>query len=1042
MKAFFARKGQRPTSSQNPHAKDSAEERLKTKSRQARQDENLYYSPPPSSAASASATVQDIGAAPALSSATVRNKKVYRASSLGTLQGLLTAAKANGKQSNETLSSSHPFDPQNTPNAGRRGSLYSLLVSHTSGGQNDSASQLNGDSDLTSLRSNRTSYGQQAKRRLGSLKGIWSEKGPTESAITADEAKAATTSSTSNAQTRLERPARPSHGPSYPPSSYHYFDPASVKTKRKGASTPIPSSLPSGKTEEDVHPTVFVVSNSNKSSPRTSPAISSTDKFKNLHEGKDNVTATPRQNREDSVIDTDTLGNPKLVPANEPSDSAQTVLPRVDSTLSLSINSEAPAAQNVAEPENSAAVSDHQKHALPSDPHSEVAGLCEAEIPSPDTPRLGDTHRSDTTVSGDPTPTISQGQFENALGPTEIPLSDSLHRERRLPGLTLRKASRMDMREVEGTGSIPRPVSQMSSKWSPMGSILRRSSSNSKLAGSDSARSPRQDDQYASPLSSALHVPAMASGRSNGSGNSATLSSGALATKLNELAVSHADGLLSDEEYRLLRQDLFEQSTNFSPAANHSGFAEGESSAPASPLSGFSSYAAESDANVRGGAYSFVRPSVVELDEGAKVNSPRQRDRLVSTTSSSRASAQVRTKSLFRKASTKSNDVGYSEVKSLPRSTPSSPVKHLQRDLVSMPPPASLSRSNSHRSRNNGAPSWSSRSGVGDQRATSPTPCGSSLHSGSESLPASSNAGHPRSLRPSTIGRLLSSGASRSSNGEGREQGSRSRLTSTASTRQAELDQEVSRARMSRTINQSLVSRAGSNASDSHADARTTTPKSRSGSSRSAALPASPYEDENRERRERAYSLSKPRRSQEPTTELLDDLASRGSGFDAADWRYSEKRLADIEAEIRVVEAEGQRVLEAFEGLEEGVLRKAGPASEHDLLQSSWLEPKANLTQAATGLKNKLDKRKTGKDVAGGAGATVRSRWRSPQVETALQTTENPPEQGRNHDTPALAELQKIRSRRSDVAKRYDERLAFLQSKARSAKIREKLAKS
>lgn len=48
-----------------------------------------------------------------------------------------------------------------------------------------------------------------------------------------------------------------------------------------------------------------------------------------------------------------------------------------------------------------------------------------------------------------------------------------------------------------------------------------------------------------------------------------------LATRLNELALSNADGLLGDDEYRILRATIFEQVASGQPTENKYGHVPG-----------------------------------------------------------------------------------------------------------------------------------------------------------------------------------------------------------------------------------------------------------------------------------------------------------------------------------------------------------------------------------------------------------------------------------------------------------------------------------
>lgn len=182
-------------------------------------------------------------------------------------------------------------------------------------------------------------------------------------------------------------------------------------------------------------------------------------------------------------------------------------------------------------------------------------------------------------------------------------------------------------------------------------------------------------------------------------------------------------------------------------------------------------------------------------------------------------------------------------------------------------------------------------------------------------------------------------------------------------------------------------------------------------------------------------------------------------GLDEQDMEYGEKSSELIRAEIRILQAEGKRVTEAFEVLLNGVLQKGrdflqGDASTgadaeptvHWLRTGEW-QAMVNGAAAQSGRRRKPP-------------STPPSAFRRPdgplarqspnKAPRALSSMAQPYDMGRSaEDTvPKVSsqlkalrnEFEIVESGKRDVVRRYDDRIAFLRSKERAAKIRESFA--
>lgn len=1077
MKAFLTRIGHKGETLEESRNSKARFQQSKGHAADSDSDGNLYYVPSAMTSSNSTAAA-DIGLAPVpQSGSTSRNKQrsIHRSNSLGTLRGILAASKVTHAEPKEEphdadhVSDARQSQPTHLDHGARRTSAHSALSissrqssiwrSSRDGGDSHgpaASPYAAGSAAVKGHDTARPSLGQLAKSRMGSWRGTRSDTGPPSATESASVGDGSNSSSKGSWRTRGARSTTGAGStPSHPPSSYH-FDPAPIRTKRKGASPPIPSAL--SQADEDVHPAVFVVSNPNKPSPRASLTEASPHAHAADRAGS---TATSLRGRPK-----DGGSHPSRLDAQKADSHARTqpTLPGVDSTLSITA---ALSQISLLEPENSTAIIPPKRKASLGKIAAQGSSLHFAAVPQqspivpPTVPPQGPESDATSIVCA-PRPTPYQEHFDGALAAESGDGGDC--------ALACVNAGGSQSHDTQSEGlrrggQIATEESfEISHNWaatpkrSPIGSLLKRKNSESARVV-PSVLDRRRGVPQPKPVAAAEHLPA------------SPMTPFELAARLSELAVSHADGLLSDDEYRLLRLRLFEQSTG----GNGSGQSPDLLIGNRSPIQSLNFRLADIpqtlderalDVNVRGGAFAFTRPSVIDIEQQGAVEaaglmrasaSPEQRARLISTTSSSRHSANLGTRSLFRRGSAKSRS---SEKGPSVARDPS--LLSVQRapsgDVISMPPPPPSARYPKGRSaRNLVMPSSVEMTSTASlEFAASPSQYGSSLHSGSDSVGASSSgAGGRRSLRPSTISRLMSEAASRHSVGEGAvdgaawaeatdkpgERGQRSRYTSTSSSnRFVELEREVQTARLARS-RMGPPSRSGSlSESPSSATGGIVNGGGRrcSKSTRAAAPLAvestpSGLKEERKLHRERASSLPKSSHptttsvATPPTPGTLAALASAGSGFDVSDWRYADKSSGEIEAEIRVVEAEGRRMLESFEGLEASLLRRAGPDGEARLMAADQLASKAELSTPTMTKSRHPSNFGCWTDRASG-------------LITELIASND--QGGAPDSCPMLNELRDIRLRRAQVARRYNERLAFLQSKVRSAKIRQKLAKS
>jgi len=151
---------------------------------------------------------------------------------------------------------------------------------------------------------------------------------------------------------------------------------------------------------------------------------------------------------------------------------------------------------------------------------------------------------------------------------------------------------------------------------------------------------------------------------------------------------------------------------------------------------------------------------------------------------------------------------------------------------------------------------------------------------------------------------------------------------------------------------------------------------------------------------------------------------------------YVDKSSAEIQAEIAVVQAEGNRMLSTFVTLEETLLSKQtslDPQVVRGLLSKVQDATPLSLTTRLDGGEREASSLRVHR-------LRPPSSYRSPRQSTTLDASHKHEEGNVPQDVAALeAELTNIYAQKAAVVKRYQDRLAFLQSKLRSATIREGL---
>lgn len=426
------------------------------------------------------------------------------------------------------------------------------------------------------------------------------------------------------------------------------------------------------------------------------------------------------------------------------------------------------------------------------------------------------------------------------------------------------------------------------------------------------------------------------------------MSSAELAARLNELAVANADGLLTDDEYRTLRQAVFDQmiktdeTTKAASAATSPnglglpGQARASNHAPAESVM---HNTAQSTAIPLGTSGSRSRSSLGHGDRHASS---------IRSGQSARSSSFILT-GMFRKGVASPEEM------------------HRQKSQDSFSSREHSNRDADHRV----VPTWrdsegtSSRLSSGDghpQRALS-------LYTQHSSTAKSS--------RLSTFGRLRAGSQAR-----------RAREDTLAH----DMEEAFSAERTARSL------RAVSIYDTSSAD--------------TSSINGRTYD----------RSATSPRAELAPTTM-----------FGA---EYVDKSSAEIQAEIAVVQAEGNRMLSTFMTLEETLLSKQTslePEVVRMLLSKVQEASPLSLTTRLDGADREVPSLRVHR-------MRPPSSYRSPRQSTTLDASHGQEERTVPQQVAALeAELTSIYAQKAAVVKRYQDRLAFLQSKFRSATIREGL---
>jgi hypothetical protein len=186
-------------------------------------------------------------------------------------------------------------------------------------------------------------------------------------------------------------------------------------------------------------------------------------------------------------------------------------------------------------------------------------------------------------------------------------------------------------------------------------------------------------------------------------------------------------------------------------------------------------------------------------------------------------------------------------------------------------------------------------------------------------------------------------------------------------------------------------------------------------------------------------------------------------GLDEQDMEYGEKSSELIQAEIRILQAEGERVTKAFDALEISVLEKGrnllrgevstdGNGEGEAGRKMHWLrtgEWPATADKPAIPTKRRKKppstppsafRRLDGPLVTPLPIKTVRALSSTAQLLPDERITEQTSSEVSLQLKSLRKELETVESGKRDVIRRYDDRIAFLKSKERAAKIREGFA--
>ncbi|PWZ00400.1 hypothetical protein BCV70DRAFT_160104 [Testicularia cyperi] len=450
-----------------------------------------------------------------------------------------------------------------------------------------------------------------------------------------------------------------------------------------------------------------------------------------------------------------------------------------------------------------------------------------------------------------------------------------------------------------------------------------------------------------------------------------TMDSGELASKLNELAVANADGLLSDEEYRVLRQAVFDRmlaldkgamqvptTTNLAgrsavtrvqpQSPDREGFATGSATASAE--------AAASSQNLLSASHPDSKSSLSQGDNSA-VGSIRSEK-------SNRSSTLEQVNGLFKRGPNAAQHLG--------------PAASMQRKVSQDSRPNLRSGSSEQESTSSHGRRLTAPRRDSEPHSVSPVPfdIGDEQHR----KPGSVRTNHSfagRSTRASTFGRIRASSNVR-------------RIQTEVAAR--DMESSVSAERTARSL--------------------------------------------------RSVSIHD---STPPFFSSCDDATSlaRAEGASSAMFgtEYTDRTPAEIKAEMAVVQAEGDRILDTFAALEQTLL------SKHAGLDPVQIRSVVEEARASNALARVTRITVPDTNHAPSSFRNIRT-----QVSGAVSPSTTITVLGSNGAANGLstdsteASLAKLRNelfdlaqKRSAVVKRYNDRLAFLQSKFRAASLREGL---
>lgn len=818
-----------------------------------------------------------------------------------------------------------------------------------------------------------------------------------------------------------DRQRPPSASASHAPSSY--YDPTtSTRTKRRGITPNLDSrnsaSWSGMKEAADVHPEVFIVSNdsgSNQTAPsiapgsaRTSPSQQASPTFAST-----NKSPVPSQELEGEPTPRPDHANGRF----EPSSLQVQQNSKRDSTLST---------RTIQPPPNSELATDAADPATPK-PHQDS------------TMRQPLAPENNPSSSASSSKTSLSKRLSGTLRPRKS-LSMFLGNGRDIADEKDKRKSRNlvgdDDSSRSGAENDDVLVRRSSTKSTHAASVLRQSVSGSSpslsrassiVSGKTSNTNPLTREQQSH--GTTVTTPPNSYDRYKGlpHGDRTTSSSSALspqdfALQLNELAVSHADGLLSDEEYRLLRQALFEQHMSGGSSVG----------IPASArLSSPDSHPAVSPADSQNSS-SYFRAMAGRDDEtrtstmrGAHDVGDRRSMGGASVAPSSNANTR-RPLSVFRRVSqtSRSSDDGTND--HLDRSIP-----HDDGHLSSAPVARGVkSRSSTVSTSHTGSSSASSTG-----RSLHPTSASHHVRNGSRSVKSGSS-----SVTGMTMSSELREGST-STQGGGGSTSLRRRLTSSTSAksqqRAQELETEVRRRRAQRASSLLSADSGHSGPTIGGADvAGGSVVDHDHGSSireRSSSAPHHPSED--------GHSTSLANAT----------LTANASRLDTQDVLYADKSSPEIEAELRVIESEGRKVLSAFESLESGLIKNIADENTWRQIEAQLPEKKelVSTTTMSPSTKNKRLSSTLALRSNKNRNSATETQMHSPTADSSnSKSSKSPidfPSDRDGHTTASgigsiQSQLVDVRTRRAAVVKRYEDRMAFLSSKARAARIREQLA--